>query len=209
MMKKMMRVWKDRFMIKTAISQINKERLISVPAIGFGGMAGYEGLLNFMNKRKLPRRVARYLYIPTAAASLGLGIVGSVKPKWLVTKGSGMNKKAFLEETYNSAFNDELEKIALRPKTLASAARKAAIKGNRYEMEMARNKYVSNYKPLEQLKLDKKRINSSLGYNKVNMFKDIPSKERLKDITRYQFSKLKISKEEMNKMKKKMGDYWV
>ena len=30
-----------------------------------------------------------------------------------------MNKQAFLEETYNSAFNDELEKIAKELKTYA------------------------------------------------------------------------------------------
>ena len=45
-----------------------------------------------------------------------------------------MNKKAFLEETYNSAFEDELEKIALSTKTLSSALRKAAIKANKYDV---------------------------------------------------------------------------
>ena len=32
-----------------------------------------------------------------------------------------MNKQAFLEETYNSAFEDELEKIAISPKKVTDA----------------------------------------------------------------------------------------
>lgn len=36
-----------------------------------------------------------------------------------------MNKQAFLKETYNSAFKNELEKIALKIKTMSSAGLKA------------------------------------------------------------------------------------
>ncbi len=40
-----------------------------------------------------------------------------------------MDKKAFLEETYNSAFNDELEKISGKKKSLTYGAAGAAVGG--------------------------------------------------------------------------------
>ena len=46
----------------------------------------------------------------------------------LKEEGSNMNKQAFLEETYNSSFNDELEKIAVSAKTIISSGRKALVK---------------------------------------------------------------------------------
>jgi len=223
-------------------------RISSIPNIGFGGMAAYEGLLNFKNAKPIARRMARYLYLPTAAASLGLGVAQLLKPKlfnnnWMQKKAmdldvnvgdvllggrfknhrievksigtdelgqpvfnndrkllsvriekklpegmwssktlaekykeKDMDKKAFLEETYNSAFEDELEKIAVKfkiyhPLIIGDKGFKGSVSKRLNKLIESRNKTtgskLGNTYRDSIVKEDLKRSAEAIEYNKI------------------------------------------
>jgi len=104
-----------------------------------------------------------------------------------------MDKQAYLENVYNSAFNDELEKIALSSKTLISAARKAGI--SRAKMDAARKalKY-SNARDLATPNLvrAKSRINDAISQSRKLVDKkpirDVVKKEMDLRKTQFQYT---------------------
>ena len=84
-------------------------------------------------------------------------------------KGNGMNKQAFLEETYNSAFNDELEKVALSGKTLASYSRKRAVSANKLfsKIKSKSGDHLTRSERAWLLNIDRKGINKAISKLKV------------------------------------------
>jgi hypothetical protein len=69
-------------------------------------MALVEGIERMKSKSPKNRSFGKYLYLPTAIASLGVGATQLLRPKTF------MSKKASLEKVYDEAFKDELGKIA-------------------------------------------------------------------------------------------------
>ncbi len=76
-----------------------------------------------------------------------------------------MNKEAMLKETYNSAFEDELEKIGVGPKTITKGV-KAVFKRSGQKFDSSK----LNYHGLESL--NKSKLLKDYGPNSESLIKE-------------------------------------
>lgn len=120
----------------------NQIRLLSIPTLASGswGMSSMlehiRSLQNRINPSPMEKgllRMNKYFNLPLMIGVTGIGTAGLIAPKIFMTKPKKeiiiMKKEAVLQEAYDSAFNDELEKIAKKKMThpVSEAQRKWAF----------------------------------------------------------------------------------